>query len=121
MSNQTSPADHDDALALQEILTLIEQSVADYNVIVGEVHTHHERIATERAALGALRARLDGMRKSLKGWDDRAWKMGFRDKVPREIREIRENAERRISAYACLLEELIWELFDFRERKEGSQ
>jgi hypothetical protein len=118
MSNQTSSAEHDDALALQEILTLVERSVADYNAIVGEVHTHHERIATERAALGALRARLVGMRKSLKGWDDRVWKMGFRDDVPREVRE---NAERRISAYIGLLEELIWQLFDFRQRKEGSQ
>lgn len=102
--NTQPPQQHSDALALQEILGLVEQSVAHYNAIAGEVRSCLDRIATERVALGALRTRLVGMHRALKGWEDRVWDMGSRHGVTHEARA---NAKRRIYAHDRLLDELI--------------
>ncbi len=109
---------NDDLLALQEILGLVERSVAEYNTIVGDVRAHQGRIATERAALGALHTRLVGMRKALKRWERRVWDMWLRDVGPRETRQ---NTKQRLHRHEMLLDDLIWQLFDFRERNEGGQ
>jgi hypothetical protein len=44
--------------------------------------------------------------------------MGFRDEVPSAARA---DAERQVNAHERLLEELIWQLFEFREKPKGSQ
>lgn len=108
---------HDDVLALQEILGLVEQSVGHYNAIASEVRNHLDRIATERAALGALRTRLVGMHGAVKGWHDRVWDLGWRQGVTHQART---DAKGRIHTYERLLDELVWQLFDFREH-EGEQ
>lgn len=115
--NAQPPQQHDDALALQEILSLVERSVAEYNTIVAEVRGHQERIAKARAALGPLRRRLVGMQKAVKGWDDRVWKMGYRE-VPRDVLL---TAERQVRAQRDALDDLVWQLFDFRELDGGRQ
>ena len=103
----------DDALALQEILRQVEQATADYSTVLAEVQAHQDRIAKERAALGALRNRLISMREPLKTWDKRLWDMGWRDGVPREARA---NTEHQIKVHEKLLDDLIWQLFEFREK-----
>lgn len=111
--NARPPQQHDDALALQEILGLVERSIAEYNIIVRGVRFHLDRIAQASAALGPLHARLVGMRTALKGWDRRLWKMGYGE-VPRDMFM---SAERQVSAHRDALDDLIWQLFDFRGKQ----
>ena len=113
-----SPPGYDDVLAYHEILSLVEQSIAEYNTIVGDARAHQGRIAKERAALGALHTRLVGMRKALKGWESRVWDMWLRDVGPREARQ---NTKEQLRRHEMLLDDLIWQLFDFREKMEGGQ
>jgi hypothetical protein len=109
---------HDDVLALQEILALVERSVEQYNFMVAEVREHQDRIAKARAALRPLHTRLVGMRTALKGWENRVWEMWVRDVGPREVRE---NTKRRIAAHDRVLDDLVWELFEFREKSERGE
>jgi hypothetical protein len=118
MKSGSSPTENDGLQALQEILSLIERSVAEYNTIVGDVRAHQDRIAKERAVLGALHTRLVGMRKALKGWERRVWDMWVHDVGPHEARQ---NAKQRLHRHEMLLDGLIWQLFDFREKVEGDQ
>src|SRR6185312_1860856 len=118
MNTASSPAEYDSLLALQEILDLVERSVAEYNTIVGEVRSHQDRIAKERDALGTLHTRLVGMRKALKGWESQVWDMWLRDLGPHEARQ---NTKQRLHRHERLLDDLIWQLFDSGKRsKEGS-
>ena len=112
------PQQQNDTLALLEILSLLDRSVAEYNAVAGEVRLQLDRIAKARAALGALRRRLVGMSKALKGWERQVWDMGSRREITHEARE---NAKARIHTYQRALEDLTWELFDFREMTGGDQ
>jgi hypothetical protein len=114
----SSPAGCDDLLALQEILGLVERSVAEYNTIVEEVRFRQDRIAMERAALGTLHTRLVGMRKALKGWESRVWEMWLSNVGPPETRQ---STKQRLYRHEMLLDDLIWQLFDFRERGDRGQ
>jgi hypothetical protein len=87
MSPGDPPDQHDDALVLQEILGLIEQSVASCNTVASNVRFHQDQIAKEHAALGALRTRLISMRAALNAWEQRVWDMGYRREVTHESRE----------------------------------
>jgi len=118
MKTGSSPPGYDDLLALQEILSLLERSVSEYNTIVGEVRSHQDRIAKERAAPGALHTPLVGMRKALKGWESRVWDMWLRDVGPHEARQ---NTKQRLHRHERLLDDLIWQLFDFKEKVGGGQ
>lgn len=118
MNTGSSPPRYDDLPAYQEILSLVEQSLAEYNTIVGEVRAHQDRIAKERAALGTLHTRLVGMRMALKGWESLVWDMWLRNVGPREARH---NTQQRLHRHEMLLDDVIWQLFDFREKIEGGQ
>lgn len=107
-----SPPGYDDILAYHQILSLVEQSVAKYNTIAGDVRAHQDRIAMERAALGALHTRLVGMHKTLKGWEAQVWDMRIRNVGPREARQ---NAKELLNRR---LDHLIWQLRDFTENVE---
>lgn len=114
MSTGHPPEQHNDALALQEILGLVEQSVASYNTVANEVRSHQDQIAKERAALRALRTRLVDMRTALNAWEQRVWDMGYRRQVTHESRE---HAKAKIHTHESALDQLIWQLFDFRDKQ----
>jgi hypothetical protein len=118
MSTKKQHGKHNDALALQDILRQFEQATTSYNTVLAEVRAHQEQMANDRAALGALRTSLIGMRESLKAWDNSLWDMGWREGVPREACA---NAERQIKAHERQLNDLIWQLFEFREKPEVAQ
>jgi hypothetical protein len=115
MKTGSSPPGYDDLLAYHEIPSLVDKSVAEYNTIVGSVRAHQGRIAEERAALGALHTRLVGMRKALKEWERQVWDMWLRDVGSREACR---NTKQRLHAQEMLLDDLIWQLFDFSEKTD---
>jgi hypothetical protein len=102
-----------DPAALQEILAQLEQSVASYSSIVSDVRGRLNRIATERAGLGALRTRLTTMNELARGWDRQVWDMDLSEELARSARA---NAGRQVRAHIKALDDLIWDLFDFREK-----
>jgi hypothetical protein len=101
-----------DILALHEILNQFERAVADCNIIVAQVLTHKELIAKERAALGVLRTRLVGMREQARKWGSAVWKLGWNGEMTRDVYN---RAEKQINVHERLLDELIWQLWEFRE------
>lgn len=111
MRTDDLPPRTDNLQAYLEILSLVEQSMAEYNTIADDVRGRQDRIAQERAALGAQRNRLVDMRKALKEWESQVWDMWIRDVGPREARL---TAKQRLREYEILLDALIWQLFDFR-------
>jgi chromosome segregation ATPase len=118
MSTTKQRGKHNDALALQGILREFEQASANYNAVLAEVSARQEQMAKDRAALAALRTRLIGMRESLKAWDNSLWDMGWREGVPREACA---HAERQIKAHERRLNDLIWQLYEFKEEPEVAQ
>lgn len=116
MSNQVTPEQRDDALVLQEIVGQLEQASEDYKGVLVEVRAHQDQIVKESAALGSLRARLIGMREHARRCQKAVWKMGWNSGVTREALN---NVRRAVNAYERLLDELIWELFEFREKADG--
>ena len=113
MSTEKQHGKHNDAQALRDIMGQFEQAITSYGTVLAEVRAHQEQMAKDRAALAALRMRLISMREHLKGWGNSLWDMGWREGVPREACA---NAERRIQAHEKLLNDLIWQLFEFREK-----
>lgn len=114
MSAAHPPEKHNDALVLQEILSLVAQSIARYNTIAREVCYHRDQMAKERAALGALRTRLIGMRTQPNVWDERVWDIGYRREFSQEVRE---HVKANIRTHERALDGLIWQLFDFRDNQ----
>jgi DNA repair exonuclease SbcCD ATPase subunit len=116
MNIETQNQKSEDAAALQEILSEVEKATAEYNTVLTEVRAHQEQLSKERTALGVLRTRLMSMREPLKRWDKSLWDVGWRSGVPRDARV---NAERQIQAHRTLLDDLIWQLFEFREKPDA--
>lgn len=104
-----SPGKRGDALVLQEILHRLTQATADYNVILALVHEHC-------AALTVLRTRVVAMRESVKEWDDGIWNMALHAEIPGDARA---NAQGKVRAFATALDDLSWQLWDFRQRDGG--
>ncbi len=113
MTNRSSQVRPDDAAELQEILNQAENVMGEYGTVLAQVRIHQDGIARERAELGDLRERLVNMRGPVREWERRLWKMGYRDGVSRESLL---RAENQIRTFSSLLDELIWQLFDFRKK-----
>lgn len=107
-----SANESDYAAALLEIVDEVERLHADYNAALDEVRTHQEQMARDRAALGKLRIRLMDMRESVRGLDDGVWKLPW-DHVPRTTREKALDVIRKLTR---LLDDVVWQLFEFREK-----
>lgn len=103
------PERRGDAFVLEEILRQLAQATGNYNIILALVHEHC-------AELRALRTRLVAMRESIKVWDDGLWNMGLHAEVSRDARA---NAQSQVRTLAAALDDLIWKLFDFRNRDGG--
>jgi DNA repair ATPase RecN len=113
-----SANESDYTAALQEIVDQVERLYTDYNAALGEVREHQEQMAKDRAALAKLRIRLMDMRESVRGLDDDVWKLPW-DHVPRTTREKALDVIRTLTR---LLDDVVWQLFEFREPvKSGSE
>ena len=97
--------------ALAEIIDQVERLRTDYNAALGEVREHQEQMAKDRAALAKLSIRLMDMRESVRGLDDGVWKLPW-DHLPRTTREKALDVIRTLTR---LLDDVVWQLFEFRE------
>jgi hypothetical protein len=111
MNNENISLQESDTVVLETIVRGLTQATAEYNTVLAEARVHKKRALEHRAAIEVLRTRLVSMRDAARAWDKALWNLGWRDQISAEARV---NVERQVRVHSSLLDELIWQLFEFR-------
>ena len=106
----------DDVAELPKLQQQVAQAVVEFNRMLAKVRKHRQSIDKRSAALADMREQFIRMRESVRQWDKLLWDMRWFDTATRDACNA---AERQARTLHSLLDEVIWQLFDFRKRNEG--
>ncbi len=108
-----------DAAELPKLQQQVEQAFTEFNGMLAVVREHQASIEKGATALADLREQFIRMRASLREWERSLWHMRWRDAISRDASRA---AERQARTLGSLVDEVIWETFDFRKRPaEGAK
>jgi hypothetical protein len=100
-----------DSKKLQEILTWLGQTKVEYNDVLVKVRNRLAQVKEARAALATMRERLKIMREPITKYENSTWDMCWNGEIPKDVAT---KAEADLRDFNRRLDDLIWELFDFR-------